>query len=691
MPLVHHWSYRSRVAALAFLCSCAPTAEVVPCEGTWFADADGDGFGSQTRAECGAAGATQDHLDCDDTDGAIFPGAVDLCNGIDDGCRGIADPGPESWYPDLDGDLYGDPAAVITGCDPGAGWTRIGGDCDDTTTLVSPVAFEFCDGIDNDCDGLYDPDGSASWQDADGNWEDWAATYAAFNPDTDYSIALRSGNLYLCGGTWVVALTQAQGTDVTIVGRAGFTTPVLVATPTDRPVVAVSEDATLLLQNVIVTGLDVTNSPAVYVDHDSTATLVDVTLRENRSGGDASAVYASTGAEIYATRVMFQGNEAPDIGSVVTAEYAEFTDCTVQDNVSEKVTIDVTTATIRGTSFARNTAESGGALSGQYLTIESCDFEDNTARLDGGAVNASWAQIDDSTFRGNTAGDEGGAVKIAEISGSNSLFEENQAGIGGAINTSTLTMTDSTVRGNVASGDGGGIFANSVELDRCEISGNTADRGGGVRIVHRIFSTISGSTIADNVANEGAGLLVDLNSGGDEIPAIVDTTIRGNRAAGRGGGLLMADDGARGGDVDASGVTFEGNTAGTEGGGFLMEGAVGLTLTGCLLTGNDAPNGGAGIATTYAHLRRRHPRQRQRGPRSRRGGVDVRVPRPWALRRLERHRQHPGRRLVRLRRRVRRLHDDRLQLGFHRDRRRGLGPRRRNVFHVRQVRVRLIV
>ncbi|MDF1695233.1 MAG: metallophosphoesterase [Saprospiraceae bacterium] len=53
--------------------------DCIPCYGTSGIDSDNDGF-------C-------DDLDCQDTNSAIYPGAIELCNGIDDDCDGKADLG----------------------------------------------------------------------------------------------------------------------------------------------------------------------------------------------------------------------------------------------------------------------------------------------------------------------------------------------------------------------------------------------------------------------------------------------------------------------------------------------------------------------------------------------------------------------------------------------------------------------
>ena len=67
---------------------------------------DNDGDGSSSAA------------DCDDANAAVYPGAPEICNGIDDNCDGNLDEGLETstYYADADGDGFGDIAAPVTAC-----------------------------------------------------------------------------------------------------------------------------------------------------------------------------------------------------------------------------------------------------------------------------------------------------------------------------------------------------------------------------------------------------------------------------------------------------------------------------------------------------------------------------------------------------------------------------------------------
>ncbi|MBW2703962.1 MAG: putative metal-binding motif-containing protein [Deltaproteobacteria bacterium] len=163
---------------------CARLEACIEGEDSWLcsstcADADGDG---RADATCGGN-------DCDDTNGNIYPGAEELCNGIDDDCDSNIDEGF-----DADGDGFktcgdaadcndSDPAIhpgateicgndVDENCDgaieetcgecvdadkDGAADITCGGtDCNDSDPNVGPDSLEICDNVDNNCDGQVD-------------------------------------------------------------------------------------------------------------------------------------------------------------------------------------------------------------------------------------------------------------------------------------------------------------------------------------------------------------------------------------------------------------------------------------------------------------------------------------------------------------------------------------------------------
>ena len=129
-------------------------------------DDDGDGVLADT--------------DCDDTDDAVFPGAVEACDGIDSDC----DDSLVDGYSDLDGDAT--PDCIDDDAD-GDGH-EVDADCDDADPWVHPGATEGCDLEDSDCDGsLVDgfadgdedglPDCIDEDTDGDGMTDAWEETY----------------------------------------------------------------------------------------------------------------------------------------------------------------------------------------------------------------------------------------------------------------------------------------------------------------------------------------------------------------------------------------------------------------------------------------------------------------------------------------------------------------------------------
>ncbi len=127
------------------------------CDGSvGYADADGDGAPACT--------------DCDDSDSGRSPLLAEVCDdlNVDEDCDGLADDDDDSvdpttlstWYRDVDLDGYSDGTGLtVLQCDPPtAAYTTLLGDCDDYDPRVNPGMLEVCDpeDLDEDCDGLSD-------------------------------------------------------------------------------------------------------------------------------------------------------------------------------------------------------------------------------------------------------------------------------------------------------------------------------------------------------------------------------------------------------------------------------------------------------------------------------------------------------------------------------------------------------
>ncbi|PIE20197.1 MAG: hypothetical protein CSA66_01180 [Proteobacteria bacterium] len=151
----------------------------------YFLDGDGDGAGLPGASRCLCApdaGLGYNALsagDCDDTDAAVHPGAVEGCNGgVDDDCDGATDEaGAEGCAPylrDTDGDGWGVALDTQCLCAPAGYYTATeAGDCDDIHGDINPGVAEVCDGADNDCNGVADdpdlPTCTTYYKDVDGD------------------------------------------------------------------------------------------------------------------------------------------------------------------------------------------------------------------------------------------------------------------------------------------------------------------------------------------------------------------------------------------------------------------------------------------------------------------------------------------------------------------------------------------
>ena len=187
--------------------------------GTWYADADGDGYGDDNTSTVACdqpSGYIAAGGDCDDGDAAVNPGATEMCDTIDNDCDGDVDEADAAdattWYADADGDGYGDAAAPTTSCDQPTGMVLDATDCDDTNPDANPGATEICvNGVDEDCDGVAD----------NGCTIDHCGTISADETWTADFVHRVTCDLYVQGGAYPV-LTIEDGAEVQFNAGAGL-------------------------------------------------------------------------------------------------------------------------------------------------------------------------------------------------------------------------------------------------------------------------------------------------------------------------------------------------------------------------------------------------------------------------------------------------------------------------------------
>ena len=128
---------------------------------TYYADNDADGFGNPNASLSACSpptGYVTNNSDCNDANALIKPGAVELCNLVDDNCNGQINEGLVfvNYYLDTDQDGFGAGPATNS-CTPIFGnYVTNNSDCNNNNANIRPNAVEICNSIDDNCNNLID-------------------------------------------------------------------------------------------------------------------------------------------------------------------------------------------------------------------------------------------------------------------------------------------------------------------------------------------------------------------------------------------------------------------------------------------------------------------------------------------------------------------------------------------------------
>ena len=162
----------------------------------------------------------------------------------------------------------------------------------------------------------------------------------------------------------------------------------------------------------------------------------------------------------------------------------------------------------------------------------------------------------------------------------NATISGNQAEKGGGIEIGPyggqVTISGGTISNNTASLKGGGIYNNDIfTITGTTISGNHAPEGGGIHNLGPGVLTISSSNIQDNIGSQTGGGIFNLGH-----TTVEGSTVSGNQAPEGGGFKNMSN-------LSITNSTITENTAAGSGGGiYSRESSSALTITNSTISGN---------------------------------------------------------------------------------------------------------
>ena len=348
--------------------------------GTYYYDGDGDGFGDASTA-LEACEALPDYVptsdDCDDGDADIYPGAEELCDGLDNDCDDIVDNGLSSgtWYADADEDGYGDPDSSITACEEPTGYVDNDYDCDDAAP-EEPVHVA--------------GDGSFDWgAKADGSSSD---PYATIQEGIDAAEAC----VVVDADTYNEDINLG-GKDISVTGVSCAESTIIYGTGAGPTVTfSTGESAKATLEGFTITG--------------GTGMMTETSDTDTCGSGDTCYIYTTTymgggiyinGADPTLADLIITDNTLPPYSMSETGSDISYT-----YSYGGGVYAEDSSSTFDGVWFMSNYADMGGGLyadSGAALSLTATGFEANGASAGGGVAAAGTVTATNAIFVNNAS------------------------------------------------------------------------------------------------------------------------------------------------------------------------------------------------------------------------------------------------------------------------------------------------
>jgi hypothetical protein len=367
-----------------------------------------------------------------------------------------------------------------------------------------------------------------------------------------------------------------------------------------------------------------------FTFHNSSPTVVNCTIENNRSSGNGGGGMLVGGSRAIFDACVFQNNTASQFGGglfISQGSRPTFTNCTIQGNVSGTtsnigsgggVHIQDASPTFLFSRIVNNRGAFaaggilaigpfGSAFGESTLTVEDSDVSNNTAArfsssdppTEGGAIHVEdnvVGVIRRSTIRNNTANSGGGlssyraryVLESAVIEGNSAVDPAGIGGFSGGVGASStnvglplqraasVTMTNTVVRNNNAH-LGGGFFVSGDQM--C---------GGGTctdATANQATLQITDSVIDQNIASIGGGVFTTRTN----LSATNSLVSRNQANGGGGGGLEISRTTAT-----LTNLRIAGNTTTGFGGGISVDMNVRLSASTLTIHNNSATTAGGG-------------------------------------------------------------------------------------------------
>lgn len=400
-------------------------------------------------------------------------------------------------------------------------------------------------------------------------------------------------------GTFISIGTTASNLNLTIKGLSADARAVLNARQKSsyKGCVLTSEDTSLTLENLKITGGKEINSGGIYIKSGN-LTLKNCVVTKNES------INGGGGIQFDGENLIVEGSEISgnngDPGGIWVKEYSAQTK-------------------IKNSNIKNNVARSGGGLKlAGESTIEGCDISGNKAESSTGGVGGGLilsidnksCKIINSEISNNTAGENGGGIYMTSgtlILGSGTVIGKKlDPDVVGNDISKVATSTDFGNKSTDTSYSrvGAGLYVRYGTVNMSEgayiCKNYTSSYGGGVYVSPEGKFNMSGGVIGWNFSRMGGGIIADGADDDSSNYSVLNISGKAkicyNKAGftsfqgctGRGAGIFAC------GDLNISGnAEIFGNYAEKSGAGIHLEKK--LVMTGGSAHDNEAETDGAGI------------------------------------------------------------------------------------------------